>query len=191
MAVKIRLRRMGAKKKPFYRIVVADSRTARDGRFIEQIGYYDPTTNPPTMKVDAEKAKLWLGRGAQPSDTARSLLRRVGALGGGRAVLEPEPEPVPAPVPPAPVEEPAPAPKPRRRTKKEAAAGEEAAKPAQAARKPRAAPKRKAEAGAEAAAAAAPPAAGPAEENAQATAESGPETEASARGQAEEAAPAE
>ncbi|HOM70744.1 MAG TPA: 30S ribosomal protein S16 [Armatimonadota bacterium] len=80
MAVRIRLRRMGAKKRPFYRIVVADSRAARGGRFIDQLGYYDPTTEPPTMKVDEEKAKMWLGRGAQPSDTTRSLLQKAGVM---------------------------------------------------------------------------------------------------------------
>lgn len=71
---------MGAKKKPFYRIVVADSRTARGGRFIDQLGYYDPTTEPPTMKIDEEKTKMWLGRGAQPSDTAGALLKKVGLM---------------------------------------------------------------------------------------------------------------
>ncbi|MBR0122083.1 MAG: 30S ribosomal protein S16, partial [Clostridia bacterium] len=68
MAVKIRLRRMGAKKKPFYRIVVADSRYPRDGRFIEEVGYYNPTTDPVDIKIDAEKAKKWLATGAQPTD---------------------------------------------------------------------------------------------------------------------------
>lgn len=81
MSVRIRLRRMGAKKRPFYRIVVADSRTARGGRFIDMIGHYDPTTEPPTMKVDAEKATLWLSRGAQPSDTVMSLLKKTGVVG--------------------------------------------------------------------------------------------------------------
>lgn len=75
MAVKIRLRRMGAKKAPFYRIVVADSRYPRNGRFIEEIGYYDPTQTPATVKVDAEKAKKWMSNGAQPTDTVRSLLK--------------------------------------------------------------------------------------------------------------------
>ena len=69
MAVKIRLRRMGAKKTPFYRIVVADSRYPRDGRFIEEIGYYNPLTEPKTFKVDEEKAKKWISNGAQPTDT--------------------------------------------------------------------------------------------------------------------------
>jgi len=84
LAVRIRLRRMGAKKKPFYRVVVADSRSPRDGRFIEEIGYYDPTTEPATIKIDAEKARSWLDRGAQPSDPARVLLRRAGVLGANR-----------------------------------------------------------------------------------------------------------
>ncbi|NLC78586.1 MAG: 30S ribosomal protein S16 [Ruminococcaceae bacterium] len=76
MSVKIRLRRMGAKKAPFYRIVVADSRFPRDGRFIEEIGYYDPTTEPNTVKIDAEKAKYWIGTGAQPTDTVKSILKK-------------------------------------------------------------------------------------------------------------------
>lgn len=80
--VKIRLRRMGAKKRPFYRIVVTDSRFARDGRFIEIIGYYDPTVDPPVLKVDTDKAQDWIGKGAQPSDTCRGLLKKVGMLGG-------------------------------------------------------------------------------------------------------------
>ncbi|MCI5752784.1 MAG: 30S ribosomal protein S16 [Oscillospiraceae bacterium] len=74
MAVKIRLRRMGAKKAPFYRIVVADSRYPRDGRFIEEIGYYDPTKEPSVIKVDSEKAKKWIANGAQPTDTVKKLL---------------------------------------------------------------------------------------------------------------------
>jgi small subunit ribosomal protein S16 len=76
MAVKIRLRRMGAKKAPFYRIVVADSRYPRDGRFIEEVGYYDPTKEPSVVKVDAEKVKKWLANGAQPTDTVRVLLKK-------------------------------------------------------------------------------------------------------------------
>lgn len=75
MAVKIRLRRMGAKKAPFYRIVVADSRYPRNGRFIEEIGYYDPAKTPGTVQIDAEKAKKWMSNGAQPTDTVRSLLK--------------------------------------------------------------------------------------------------------------------
>ena len=78
MAVKIRLRRMGAKKAPFYRIVVADSRFPRDGRFIEEIGYYDPTKNPAVVKVDSDKAKKWISNGAQPTDTVKSLLSKNG-----------------------------------------------------------------------------------------------------------------
>ncbi len=78
MAVRIRLKRMGAKKKPFYRIVVADSRFPRDGRFIEEIGYYNPTTKPSTYEVDREKAELWLSRGARPSDTVRLIFEKAG-----------------------------------------------------------------------------------------------------------------
>ena len=76
MAVKIRLRRMGAKKAPFYRIVVADSRFPRDGRFIEEVGYYDPMTEPATIKVDLEKVDKWLSNGAQPTDTVRSIINK-------------------------------------------------------------------------------------------------------------------
>ena len=76
--VKIRLKRMGAHKKPFYRVVVADSRAPRDGRFIEEIGYYNPLTNPAEIKIDEEKALKWMATGAQPSDTVRSLLKRAG-----------------------------------------------------------------------------------------------------------------
>ena len=78
MAVKIRLRRMGAKKPPFYRIVVADSRYPRDGRFIEEIGYYNPQTEPTTLKVDEEKAKKWISNGAQPTDTVKALFKKNG-----------------------------------------------------------------------------------------------------------------
>ncbi len=78
MAVKIRLKRMGAKKSPFYRIVVADSRSPRDGRFIEEIGYYNPLTDPATLKINEEKALQWLQNGAQPSDTVRALLDKAG-----------------------------------------------------------------------------------------------------------------
>ena len=78
--VKIRLRRIGAKKAPFYRIVVADSRFARDGRFIEEIGYYDPTKEPSVVKIDAEKAKRWLDNGAQPTDTVREILKKAAVL---------------------------------------------------------------------------------------------------------------
>ena len=76
MAVKIRLKRMGAKKAPFYRIVVADSRFPRDGRFIEEIGTYNPLTSPAEIKVDAEKAATWLKNGAQPTDTVKALLKK-------------------------------------------------------------------------------------------------------------------
>ena len=75
MAVKIRLRRMGAKKAPFYRIVVADERYPRDGRFIEEIGYYDPTKEPTVVNLDADKAKTWLKNGAQPTDTVKVILK--------------------------------------------------------------------------------------------------------------------
>ena len=80
MPVKIRLRRMGAKKRPFYRLVVANSTNARDGRFIETIGYYDPCTEPPTVKIDADKATRWIKCGAQPTDIARALLTKQGIL---------------------------------------------------------------------------------------------------------------
>lgn len=80
MAVKIRLRRLGAKKAPFYRVVVADSRFPRDGRFIEEIGYYDPTKNPADVKIDSEKAKQWISNGAQPTDTVKALLKKNGIL---------------------------------------------------------------------------------------------------------------
>ncbi len=76
MAVKIRLRRMGAKKAPFYRVVVADSRFPRDGRFIEEIGYYDPTKEPKVISIDGEKAKKWIATGAQPTDTVKALLKK-------------------------------------------------------------------------------------------------------------------
>jgi ribosomal protein S16 len=81
MSVKIRLRRMGAKKAPFYRIVVADSRYPRDGRSLEQIGYYNPLTNPAEIKVDVERANYWISVGAQPSDTVRALLKAAGEGG--------------------------------------------------------------------------------------------------------------
>ncbi|NMA63578.1 MAG: 30S ribosomal protein S16 [Syntrophomonadaceae bacterium] len=80
MATKIRLKRMGAKKNPFYRVVVADTRAPRNGRFIEEIGYYDPSTSPATLNIDEEKALGWLARGARPSDTVKSLLRKVGVM---------------------------------------------------------------------------------------------------------------
>jgi small subunit ribosomal protein S16 len=78
--VKIRLRRMGAKKAPFYRIVVADSRYPRDGRFIEEIGTYDPMKNPAEIKVNGERALEWIKTGAQPTDTVKSLLKKSGVL---------------------------------------------------------------------------------------------------------------
>ncbi|PHO07788.1 30S ribosomal protein S16 [Thermoanaerobacterium thermosaccharolyticum] len=78
MAVKIRLKRMGAKKSPFYRFVVADSRSPRDGRFIDEIGYYNPVSNPKEIKIDSEKAIKWLKVGAQPSDTVRALFKKEG-----------------------------------------------------------------------------------------------------------------
>lgn len=81
MAVKIRLRRMGSRGRPFYRVVVADSRSPRDGRFIEALGYYDPRKDPPEIKIDGERTKLWLSRGAQPTDTAAALLKKEGILG--------------------------------------------------------------------------------------------------------------
>ena len=78
MAVKIRLRRMGAKKAPFYRVVVADSRYPRDGRFIEEIGTYNPLTDPAEIKIDAEKANKWIANGAQRTDTVKVLLKKSG-----------------------------------------------------------------------------------------------------------------
>lgn len=78
MPVKIRLKRMGAKKAPFYRVVVADSRYPRDGRFIEELGYYNPTTNPAEIKIDVEKAQTWVKNGAQPTETVKSLLKKAG-----------------------------------------------------------------------------------------------------------------
>ncbi len=78
MAVKIRLRRMGAKKAPFYRVVVADSRSPRDGRFIEEIGYYNPITEPAEIKIDAEKATKWINNGAQPTDVVKRLFDKAG-----------------------------------------------------------------------------------------------------------------
>ena len=78
--VKIRLRRMGAKKAPFYRIVVADSRYPRDGRFIEEIGTYNPVVHPTDLKVDVDRAQAWIKTGAQPTETVRDLLKKAGAL---------------------------------------------------------------------------------------------------------------
>lgn len=78
--LKIRLRRMGAKKQPFYRIIVADSRAPRDGAFVEELGYYNPTTDPAELKVDNERAQQWMKNGAQPTDTVRGLLKKAGAI---------------------------------------------------------------------------------------------------------------
>ena len=78
--VKIRLKRMGANKKPFYRVVVADIRAPRDGKFIEEIGYYNPLKDPVEIKIDEEKAKKWLGNGAQPTDTVKKLFKQTGIL---------------------------------------------------------------------------------------------------------------
>ena len=80
MAVKIRLTRLGSKKAPFYRVVVADSRSPRDGKFIDILGTYNPLTNPAEIKIDNEKAKEWIKNGAQPTDTAKNLLVKSGAL---------------------------------------------------------------------------------------------------------------
>ena len=80
MAVKMRLRRIGAKKAPFYRVIVADSRSPRDGRFIEEIGYYTPLTAPAEIKIDAEKAKKWIANGAQPTETVKALLKKSGIV---------------------------------------------------------------------------------------------------------------
>ena len=80
MAVKMRLRRIGMKKAPFYRVIVADSRSPRDGRFIEEIGYYNPLTEPAEIKIDAEKAKKWIANGAQPTETVKSLLKKSGIV---------------------------------------------------------------------------------------------------------------
>jgi small subunit ribosomal protein S16 len=80
MAVKIRLRRMGAKKAPFYRVIVADERSPRDGKCIDEIGYYNPLTNPAEVKIDAEKAQKWIENGAQPTETVKSLLKKNGIV---------------------------------------------------------------------------------------------------------------
>ena len=80
MAVKIRLKRMGAKKAPFYRVVVADSRSPRDGRFIEELGYYNPMKDPAEIVIDNEKAQKWISNGAQPTDTVKDLLKKSGAI---------------------------------------------------------------------------------------------------------------
>jgi small subunit ribosomal protein S16 len=80
MAVKIRLKRIGTKKVPFYRVIVADSRYPRDGRFIEELGYYNPLTNPADIKIDTEKAAKWINNGAQPTETVKTLLKKSGIL---------------------------------------------------------------------------------------------------------------
>ena len=84
MAVKIRLKRIGAKKAPFYRVVVADERSPRDGKFIEEIGYYNPLTEPADIKINAEKATKWLNNGAQPTETVRTLLKKSEIINGSR-----------------------------------------------------------------------------------------------------------
>ena len=91
--VKIRLKRMGAKKRPFYRLVVADSRSPRDGRFIELLGFYDPLPNPATVRIDADKVREWIGKGARPSDAARALLVEQGILARVPRTFAPAPEP--------------------------------------------------------------------------------------------------
>ena len=115
MAVKIRLKRMGKKKRPTYRVVVADARAPRDGRIIELIGRYDPHPDPSVVKIDVERAKYWLGNGAQPTDRVQKLLEISGAVKrpkvsrAGVYLLEEDEEPPPAPEP-APVPEAPPAP---------------------------------------------------------------------------------
>ena len=86
--VKIRLKRMGAHKKPFYRVIVADSRTARNGKFIEELGYYDPLKNPAEIKIDLEKAEKWIAQGAQPTDTVRELLKKAAGKKSTKAAKE-------------------------------------------------------------------------------------------------------
>lgn len=100
MAVKIRLKRTGAKKQPSYRIVVADSRSPRDGRFIQEIGFYNPQSNPKQLKIDEEAARDWLAKGAQPTDTVRSILVNAGVL-PGRATPNSKKAPSEAPIIPA------------------------------------------------------------------------------------------
>ncbi len=101
--VKIRLKRMGAKKRPFYRLVVADSRSPRDGRFIELLGYYDPLPNPAKVQIDAEKVREWIGKGARPSDAARALLVEQGILARSQRVFAVAPGGPAAAAAPAPV----------------------------------------------------------------------------------------
>jgi len=93
VALRIRLRRTGAKKRPSYRVVVADSQAPRDGSFVEIIGHYDPLTDPATVKIDAERAKHWLKVGAQPSDRVAKLLQKVGVAGPGGAAVAADEEP--------------------------------------------------------------------------------------------------
>lgn len=98
MTVRIRLRRTGAKKQPSYRVVVADSRAPRDGRFLEIIGHYNPLTNPPEVQIDEEKARLWLKRGAQPSEAVAHMLSKAGILPTApKAAPQPESAPEPGP----------------------------------------------------------------------------------------------
>ena len=92
MAVRIRLKRMGAKKRPFYRIIVADARAPRDGRFIETLGTYNPLLEPFEVKLREDRVRLWLTRGAQPSDPVRDILKRQGLLGSGSAAAVSEEE---------------------------------------------------------------------------------------------------
>lgn len=129
--VKIRLRRLGAKKRPYFRVVVADSRAPRDGRFIEQIGKYHPMVNPSLMEVDEERALHWLQTGAQPTDAVKVILRKTGIWEKFTGESEPEPPPAPTPAPePAEAEVPAeevPAPE-----AEEAAEEEPPAEPAEA-----------------------------------------------------------
>ena len=112
MSVKIRLRRIGAKKHPFYRLVVADSRSPRDGKFIEILGTYDPMTEPAKLNLDLDKIKVWLQKGARPSDTARAFLIDQGLLPKESARKRPTkpPKPAAAPAPAAPAEQSAPEP---------------------------------------------------------------------------------
>jgi small subunit ribosomal protein S16 len=110
MSVRVRLTRVGSKKNPIWRVVVADQRSPRDGRFIETIGHYNPQTNPSTIRIDEERLQHWLARGAQPSGSVKQLVKAYSKSGGAAAaaVAEPGPEPEPAPAEAAvPAEEPA------------------------------------------------------------------------------------
>ncbi|CAA9537818.1 MAG: SSU ribosomal protein S16p [uncultured Thermomicrobiales bacterium] len=93
--IKLRLRRMGAKKRPSYRIVAAESKSPRDGRFIEVVGFYDPITEPATIRVNQERARHWLGHGAQPTGTVKDLLRKSGVLVDGKVTPMPVADPAP------------------------------------------------------------------------------------------------